>query len=158
MIAWLAISTLIAGASALPSREYCKRGDERCWPTASDVAALTQALDPSQPRVIKYEGGNNTFPAPIPDGAQQPLFGFGESGLPPVVTTSRPTGPCFVGKHVTDEDRPTCLVCMDVYSRVYARAYGRVHTPMDGRTRGHVYRHVSRLQPATTKPNGARRS
>ena len=90
-----------------PARAYCKRGDD-CWPSAADVAALTQALDPSLPRVIKWEGGNATYPAPIPGQGSQPLFGYGENGVPPVVAADAPTGACFPGA-ASKESRATCL-------------------------------------------------
>jgi hypothetical protein len=102
---WLA---LFAPASALPSREYCRRGAE-CWPGTAALAALNAALEPELRRQIKYEGGNSTYPAPVPGGAQQPLFGFGEEGLPALVVAGSPTGACFVGANETLEARPACL-------------------------------------------------
>ena len=62
----------------------------------------------SEVGVIHYAGGNATKPCPLPTGAKQPLFGFGEQGLEPVYYTESPTGQCFVGA-ADDEKRPTCL-------------------------------------------------
>jgi hypothetical protein len=108
----LAASTVAAaavGRRPLPSRKYCQRG-QACWPSTADLARLTRALDPDRTRRIRYEGGNSTYPAPIPAGSDQPLFGFGAStNLPPVVVADAPTGPCFVGSNVSLEKRPACL-------------------------------------------------
>ena len=90
-----------------PSREYCRRGSA-CWPDAAALAALNKALEPELHRQIKYEGGNATYPAPVPGGAQQPLFGYGEESLPALVVAEEPTGPCFAGTPA-NETRPTCL-------------------------------------------------
>ena len=50
-----------------PSREYCRRGSA-CWPDAAALAALNKALEPELHRQIKYDGGNATYPAPVPGG------------------------------------------------------------------------------------------
>eukprot|EP00937_MAST-01D_sp_MAST-1D-sp2_P004152 g4152.t1 len=92
-----------------PKRAYCQRSNATCWPTTADVSALTAKLDPAAPRVIHYAGGNATKPAPVPSGAEQPLFGFGEKGMPPVVVADGATGPCFAGASPADETRPACL-------------------------------------------------
>ena len=70
-------------ASALPTgalgaRQWCARGDDACWPTADDVAALEAALDPGA-RALKYAGPGNPRPCAVPIGSpgDQPLYGFG---------------------------------------------------------------------------------
>ena len=46
-----------------PQSPYCRR-DESCWPTAAEVDALRQKLDPAAKRTLTWDGPGSPRPAP----------------------------------------------------------------------------------------------
>jgi len=70
--------------SVEPGPTGCRKG-EPCWPTAAEVEALSNSLDPGMKRSLRWNRGENPFPAPIPTGCGgQPLCGL--DPLKPVYT------------------------------------------------------------------------
>jgi len=71
-----ALSGLVAAAAAAAA---CCQPGQACWPTPAELEALEAALDPSLPRSLVYAGPGTPFVAPLPAGADQPLYGAGET-------------------------------------------------------------------------------
>jgi len=77
------IIILILTVDAQPrQKKYCHRG-ESCWPTINDIGVLRDALNKTQPRVLKWDGQGNPRVCSVPIGSpdEQPLYGFGVEGL-----------------------------------------------------------------------------
>ena len=45
--------------------KYCDP-DEPCWPSDDDIKILNATLDPSLPRILKWNGGNNPRVSGVP--------------------------------------------------------------------------------------------
>ena len=100
---------LAAPASSTAAARFCRPGDP-CWPSADDVARLSDALDPSLPRSLWWSGAPQPYPLaePIQDASHQPLYGAGRSLRPvyvqPLADRNRT---CFADPTLADE---FCLV------------------------------------------------
>ncbi len=77
--------TFLFSASLSSAKTYCSEG-QACWPTQAEIDQLSQDLDPTARRVLNWAGGRNPriTAVPIFSPNDQPLYGFGVSGLKPL--------------------------------------------------------------------------
>jgi ribonuclease T2 len=86
-IAFLAVAVLAVGSreeSSSTTPSYCQR-NESCWPTVEEVTAFYNQLDPDHNRSLYWTAGEpRTCAVPLQSPGEQPLYGFGGSGLQPL--------------------------------------------------------------------------
>jgi ribonuclease T2 len=80
VLAAVAVVATTATASG-HARVCCERG-QACWPDAAALAALSEALDPTAPRSVVWDGQGTPLPLSFPFLADQPLFGAGRTLAP----------------------------------------------------------------------------
>lgn len=80
-IAWPSTAAAAAGSTT----RYCAVGEESCWPTVADVLSLIRSISDGN-RTLSWPGGDAPRPTSVPAGSpdEQPLYGYGASGLPKV--------------------------------------------------------------------------
>jgi ribonuclease T2 len=106
MMLWVKTAILLPGAIALEAStlppqypDFCKPGDD-CWPSATELEALSDALNPEQVRDLTWPGGDSPRTSAVPYGSpgNQPLFGM-TANLKPVYVAEAGAKPnCYSGK------------------------------------------------------------
>lgn len=82
---------------------FCKPG-ENCWPSDSELQALSDALNPDQIRNLTWPGGDSPRTSAVPFGSpgNQPLFGMTDNLKPLYVADPNARPDCYVGKLGSD--------------------------------------------------------
>ena len=100
----VALLLMASCVAAISPADGCQPG-QACWPSAAEVSALSQALDPDQARLLYWAGLGNPRVCGVGVGSpgQQPLYGAGETQMESVyVNPGNHTRSCFVKGFVSE--------------------------------------------------------